>query len=471
MRTSRRAFLRALGGAAIALPFYDMLLGHRPAHAAPGVAKRLIIFYFPDGVPGPSQSGDTSLWHATGNDANYNLPSMLRALEPFKNDCMLFNGVSMGPTDSGSHPGGAKKLLTGVDGGNGESIDQYLARTVGASMPHRAIHLGVQSGAGGAGSDKFISYVSAGSSVAPEDSPVRAFERLFGNGQLGDGSTGGSTGGGSTGSGRATIARASVIDGVLDDMNDLRARLGDAEKPKLDLHLEALRELERRVQAMPVEPPQPGDPPPAQPAASCSAPTLNGAGFVASQLYDPEQFPIHSRMQIDLMVQAMACNLSRVGVIQHSYHTSELIMSRFKDTELHDPGYDMRSHQASHYGARHDYNHREFAEYVDQREWFIGQLAYLLDRLKQTPEDGGNMLDHTLVFACTEVCDGNTHSHDNMPFLLAGQGSGSVRHGRLLQFGYERHSKLLVAIARAMGADLWQFGQASDGPLYGVLPG
>jgi hypothetical protein len=67
------------------------------------------------------------------------------------------------------------------------------------------------------------------------------------------------------------------------------------------------------------------------------------------------------RAQIDTMVLAMACGLSRVGVIQASQHTSELIMSRFRGTEMYDPGFDMRSHQASHYGARQDRSNRLFA--------------------------------------------------------------------------------------------------------------
>ena len=169
------------------------------------------------------------------------------------------------------------------------------------------------------------------------------------------------------------------------------------------------------------------------------------------------------------MVQAMACNLTRVGTLQASHHTSELIMSRFPDTELYDAGYDMRSHQASHYGASHDFGHREFAEYVKQRRWFAGQLAYLLEQLQSRPEADGTMLDYSLVLLCTEVCDGNTHQHDNMPFVLAGGAGGRMAGGRLLDFGTRRHSDLLVSIANAMGDGLRSFGQESNGGLPGLL--
>lgn len=70
---------------------------------------------------------------------------------------------------------------------------------------------------------------------------------------------------------------------------------------------------------------------------------------------------------------------------------------------------------------------------------------------------------------CTEVSDGNTHSHDHMPFIVAGRAGGALSTGRLLDYGYERHGKLLVSIARAMGHQIDRFGDADGGGLPGVL--
>src|SRR5512134_2819995 len=114
-----------IGGAAatVALPFLR-------SRAATGSAKRLIILYHPDGVPGLSSSGQPSEWHPTGSETQFTLPPVLASLQPYRDKCVFFRGLSMGPADSGSHPGGAKKLLTAVDGGNGISIDQRLASTV-----------------------------------------------------------------------------------------------------------------------------------------------------------------------------------------------------------------------------------------------------------------------------------------------------------------------------------------------------
>jgi hypothetical protein len=314
-------------------------------------------------------------------------------------------------------------------------------------MPWRHLYLGAMARHNGASGDKHLSYAAPGITVAPEDDPVAAFGRLF---------TGGTTGGGGTDPRRDR--RLSVIDRSRGELQALRGALGDRDRVRLDLHLESLREVEARIAAM-----SGGG------GATCTDPRIDADGVTPATLYAPERFPQILRAQTDLMVQAMACGRTRVGVIQASHHTSELIMSRFAGTPMYDPGFDMRSHQASHYGPRHDQAHREYRDYLAQRVWWVEQFAYLLDQLAARPEDGGTMLDHSLVLLATEVCDGNTHSHDDMPFVLAGGGGGAIRSGRLLSFGYRRHADLLLAIAHAMGDPLSSFGDASSGPLPGLL--
>jgi hypothetical protein len=365
---------------------------------------------------------------------------MLASLAPYRDRCVFFRGLSLGPADSGSHPGGAKKLLTAVDGGNGISIDRRLASTVGAGDPVPHVYLGAMANQNNASGDKHISYLAPGLTAPPDDDPIAAFDRLFGTASTPDDPRRG--------------RRLSVLDSARGELAALRTRLGQVEQVKLDLHLEAVRQVEQRVMATG--------------AGTCSYPAVDTTGL-AGHLYDADRFPQVLRAQIDLTVQAMACGLTRIGVIQASHHTSELIMSRFPGTAMYDPGFDMRSHQASHYGASHDPSHREFRDYVLQRTWWIEQLAYLLGELAARPEDGGTMLDHSLVLCCTEVCDGNTHLHDDMPFILAGGGGGAIRTGRLLSFGYRRHADLLVAIAQAMGDPLTGFGDASAGALPGLL--
>ena len=450
MNLSRRSLVKAMLGGAAAVPL-AAALGRR-AHAGPalGAAKRLIILYFPDGIPQPD--GQPSRWHMPGGNGAPTLVDTLSPLAPFEDACVFLNNLSMGATDSGSHPGGAKKLLTATDGGNGLSIDRALAKTVGSSAPFSHVYLGAAATYANASGDKYISYPSPGTTVAPQDDPLKAFQELFGQKA---GSGGMMTGAGGMAASAGDAATKSVVDANLAELNDLRAKLGDVEKSKLDLHVEALNELEKQLSPMAGTPP-----------VTCDKPAVDTSGFDASSLFDPAKFPAVLKAQMDVMVQAMACGLTRIGVIQASQHTSELIMSRFPGTELYTPNYDMRSHQASHYGQTSD---AKYDSYVKQRRWFVSQYAYLLDQLKQRPEGNGTMLDNSLVLLCSEVADGNTHKHDDMPFILAGKGGGAIKTGQVLDDGVRRHADLLIAIANAMGDPMTSFGDTSSGPLPGLL--
>lgn len=449
-RMTRRRFLGA-AAAGLALPGALGLLGGE-ARAQGGRARRLLVFYFPDGVPGDSQEGQRSLWHVhEERETGFALPDLLAPLRPWQDRSVFFRGLSMGPADNGSHPGGAQKLLTGVDRGGGESVDRVLARTVGADAPHRHVYLGVQANHNGASGDKHISYVRAGGTVAPEDDPVQAFRRLFG-GDLPPGAPPVDA---------RDAARRSVLDVMRADLESLRGRVAGRERSRLELHLDAVRELELRLGDMPGGPAPMGD--------VCAQMPGSVGAVDQGALYAPERFPALLEAQADVMVRAMACGLTRVGVIQCSHHTTDLLMSAFPGTPMASEGIYMRSHEASHYGARHDFGDAKFRSFVAQRRWFVERYAALLDRLAAMPEGDGTMLDHTVVLLCTEVCDGNTHQHDDMPFVVSGGEAGGLRTGRLLRFGYRRHGDLLAALGRAVGADFDRFGDAGEGPLPGLV--
>lgn len=454
MSLSRRKLLAGLVGGAAAWPLSRLAssslfpgLGDGIARASAGSARRLIVFYFPDGVAGRSQDGEGSLWPARYDAGRVVLSELLEPLSDRARDCVFIDGLSMGGTDEGSHPGGAKKLLTATDGGRGESIDQRLARTVGASAPFRHLYLGVQANADSPPSDTRISYSGPEITAAPEDDPVRAFGRLFGEGVMP-----------TPGEDPRALDR-SILDVASQDLDSLRARVGGAERAKLELHAEALREVEARLAALSG----------GMTGGDCEAPTLGWSGMPSSALHQPENFDQLLRAQIDLTVTAMACGLTKVGVVQCSRHTSELIMSRIPETTFHDPGFDMRSHQASHYGARHDRGNRLFTSFLAQRRYFVDRFRYLLDALAARPEGDGTMLDHSLVLLTSEVSDGNTHSHQDMPFVLAGRGGGCVTTDRVLSHGGRRHGELYVSVARAMGEPMSAFGDSASEPLPGLL--
>lgn len=447
-RLSRRSLLQSLGAAAVAAPFVGLTHAKRARASATMRARRVVFFYFPDGVAGTSQNGDASEWHPIGGQTGFSLPRCLEPLGTRARDVNFLVGLSSGGTDSGSHPGGAKKLLTGVDGGGGMSLDQFLAHGVFSSSPWRHLYLGAHATVNNASGDKFISYPTGGQTVAPEDNPRVAFARLFGGGAAAAPTPG------------LPDARTSILDVVKADLADLRGGLGTSDRARLDTHLQSVREVETRLGTMQ----------PTPPSSTCAAPSLAYAVDDA-QLYDPARFPEVLGAQIDVAVLALSCGMTRCVTLQASHHTSELIMSRFPNTEMFTPNFDMRSHQASHYGAGHDDSRAEYRAYVLQRRYFVAQYKRLLDELASRPDPevaGATLLDTTLVLLCSEVSDGNTHSHDDLPLVLAGSAAGLWSTGRHLTFGYERHHKLLTSIARACGADIGGFGQDSGGTLGGL---
>ncbi len=471
--TRRRLLQAALGGASA------LVAGRRAAFGGgQRRARRVVVFYFPDGVPGRSQSGQPGEWDCRNDNGRVVLSQTLEPLGERWRDCLFPQGLHMGTTDEGSHPGGARKLLTGRDGGNGESVDQWMARTLGRDAPFRHLYLGAMATANNASGDKFISYPSAGMSVAPDDDPVRAFGRLFSGGTV-------MGGGGSPGPAMpppapvddddAAAASRAALGAAEADLLALREALAPSgERARVEQHLEALREVQQRVARLSTTA-TPGDAGVGDAGVSgaptsCASPRLAFAPLSPSALHAPENFPAVLRAQIDVAVQAMACGLTRVSVIQASQHTSELIMSRFMGSEMYDPGFDMRSHQASHYGAQQDQANRLYRDFVRQRRWFVAQFAYLLEQLRARPEDGGTMLDHTVALLCSEVSDGNTHSHAEMPFVLAGRAGGAITPGRVLDgVRGRRHGDLLATLAQAMGGDVQGWGDASGSALPGVL--
>ena len=353
----------------------------------------------------------------------------------------FFRGLSSGDTDNGSHPGAAKKLLTAADYGNNESIDQLLGRTIGADSAWRNLYLGVQANYNNASGDKHIVYPSAGTTMSPQDNPTQAFQDVF--------STFSSS---SPTSSSNDESRKQLINALLEDTLLIRNRLGGIERDKLDYHVSSLQELESRLAQSTV---------PVENSAICSELILSTDGM--EDLYDPGNFPAICKAQLDLAILAMECNLTKVATIQLSHHTSELIMSRFPNTDMYDPNYDMRSHQASHYGSSHDWESREFLAFTQQRVWFVEQFRYLLSQLQNRPEGDGTMLNHSIVVLCSEVADGNTHEHHDLPIIVAGGGSGTIRGGRLMDFTFRSHGDLWTGLAQAMGSDIQHFGYANGG--------
>jgi Protein of unknown function (DUF1552) len=430
----RRAFLRGLGATALIAPFAQRgVLGR--AHAAP--ARRALFVYVPDGcIP--------DLWHPTGSETSFALAPMTEPLASVKRDLVFIDGLTM-YGGGGNHEGGIAKVLTGV---SPKSLDIFLGEQMGQQMPHRSLQLGIGSILQAA--EPTMSFVGTGQPVIPDDNPLNAFERVFGQ---------------ADGSGKRVMSAAdrqkvSVLDAATADLRALQQRLGSSEREKLDLHLDSLRELEDRITTQA-----------ATEIGLCGARGFNPGGFKVlpgdfypKTYHKDENFRTVGELQMDLAVRALSCGATNVVTLSWSHTVSP--------ARLLETGIKRAHHDVSHYGEPDSQSAREF---VIMKRWLMERFASLIQKLANTPEAGDSLLDHTLVVLVSELGDSNRHDHQRVPFVLAGRAGGALKTGRLLDYRgtnqgeNEPHTKLLVSIANIMGSPIDSYGFTGKGT--GPLPG
>lgn len=422
---SRRTLLRSLGASLVLAPFTSGLLRRRAQAAA---AKRALFVYVPDGcIP--------DRFHPEGSETIFTLPEMSAPLEPIKQHLTFIDGLTM-YAGGATHEGGIAKLLTGV---SAQSLDVFLGDRISTGLPFRSLQLGVGSNfENGAGS---MSYIGEGQTVTPDDDPTNVFSRVFGGRPDSDGQ----------GADLDALRRKSVLDAALGDIASLQSKLGATERQKLEVHLDSLREVEARLGGKGL--------------SACDTQSFNREGFTVSptdyypKTYHKEElFQQVGRLQMDLATLALSCGATNVVSLQWSHPVSP--------TRIRDTGVGTGNHDASHYGEPNSQNARDF---TTLKRWFMQEFVYLIERMDQTPDDGGSLLDNTLVLLCSELGDSNVHDHDRVPFVLAGKAGGALTPGRFLDYRGKRagenepHTKLLVSIAQKLGVDIDRFGYEGHG--------
>ena len=459
MQLNRRAFLRGAGGVAIALPFLEIMGGcskGSSSGAGAGVAatrkavtgvngfpKRFIVFFSANGtIP--------TRWVPTGGETDFVMSDILRPLEEagHRNDLLILDGVddevsNHGPGDG--HMKGMGCLLTGTEllegdaftGGNGElagwgggiSIDQELANNIADDTRFKSLEFGVRTG--GATVWSRMSYSAPDQPLPPTDSPYTMFDRVFGD-----------LGADPFGVEKLRAQRHTVLDTVMEDYARLNARLGAADRARLEEHLETIRGVESRLDNG------------GEIGGECQVPNV-GTPIDPSQAVN---YPVVGDLQMDLLTMAMACDLTRVATLQWSRSVSGQTFGHL------DPAIPEGHHDLSHEG---DSNTYAFESLVRINTWYSTKLAELITRLKAVPEGPGTMFDNTVILVCNELGKGNSHTRMNQPFLLAGSAGGYFRTGRFLTYaGTTPHNKLLVSLCQAFGLSRTTFGN----PVYGSGP-
>ncbi len=244
---------------------------------------------------------------------------------------------------------------------------------------------------------------------------------------------------------RLLLRRRSVLDAVHADFDRLKQRVSRADAEKLERHASSLRDVESRLGRIAEQP------------AGCSADRPSGI----DDIHFAAEFGEVMRAQIDLLVHALACDVTRVGSLQCS---TAVNACRFMFMD----GMDREGHNLSHTGNGDETSQ---ARWEQMLTWYAEQFAYLLDRLKDVPEGDGTLLDNTLVLWGMEISRGNTHSLEDMPFILAGNAGGGLRTGRYLKYQGASHNDLLVSMLNALDIDDVTFGDPRycSGPLPGLV--
>jgi hypothetical protein len=449
-KLDRRTVLRGAGTIAIALPWLEIMGEPKSAQAATAAPKRFLSVYTPGGTVAEK------FWPTGTADA----PVLGQILTPLKDvfpQMLALKGLSMTKVwqelNGEQHQAGICSLLTGVaQPGAGKypkagSLDQVIATKIqkdleaqgaGKSYARKSLQLAIRWATGKSHGllhpINSLNFDDQGtnSPIAPQLDPKDVFQTLFGAVKPGTDAT-------------AELARKkSILDYVSGRYTKLGMRLGAADKAKLDQHLTKIRALEASLGKGNLM------------GAACKPPTLiDTKGYNATTGLNADDngavkdaatdamIPTVGKFMMDMMVMALACDLTGVGSFQWS------------DTEAKHtfPWLNLSEH---HHFYQHDGNFRP-VECAQINAWYSEMHAYMLTAMKNVDMGGHSLLDETLVFFGSELSHPPDHTKENMPFLLAG---GGIKGGRVVSFNNVPHNNLLVAILNMFGHNVTSFGNA-----------
>ena len=443
-RISRRTVLRGLG-VSVALPLLEaMPIGSLHAGSADrgGAPLRMAFIYVPNGVHMPD-------WTPLSLGTDFELPMILEPLRAVRDDLLVLSGLTLNPARAlgdggGDHARAMASFLTGrhprkTDGADlraGISVDQLAAGVLGRSTRFPSLEIGCEGGRNAGECDhgyscayqSNLSWQSESTPVAKQINPRLVFDRLFG-----------SPGGGQTNVDPARSDRRlkSILDFIGEDARQLRNVLGISDRRKLDEYLTGVREIEQRISH-------------ARPAVD-----VGGAKY-PRPLGIPADYQEHLRLMSDLLVLAFQSNSTRVATFVFANDGSNRSYPAIGVPDGH--------HDLSHHGA--DLAKQERIRKINR--FHTAGLAELLGKLKSIPEGEGTLLDHCMIAYGSGISDGNSHSHNDLPILLAGQANGAIKAGRHIRYPQETPlTNLYLTMLDLVGVKVERFGD-STGRLSGL---
>ncbi|MCJ8312076.1 MAG: DUF1552 domain-containing protein [Saccharospirillaceae bacterium] len=433
---TRRRVLRNTLKSAAAIPF----LSHLPSFGASEEAKKKFIMMF-----SPNGTMQSEFW-PEGSETEFTFKRVLEPLTPIKDDVILYQGMHNQVEKPGdTHQRGmgglwtAKKLTEGGSkGGNpgdtpvawagGASIDQVIANLIGTQTRFKSLEYGVASGSANIWTR--MCYLDRDVPMEPEMDPYVAFSRLYGS----------ASSDGVSEQTQRSIRLNSVLDDVSDDLSSIRNFLSAEDRQKLEYHTQYVRQIEQTLQAPDIS----GD---------CYMPTLG----VRVEINKDENIPKIGKLFMDLIVSALACGQTQVASLQWTRAVSQAQYTFLDVYKSH--------HVLSHYSDGVEW---AFEAITKINNWYAQQFAYLVKKLKETPDPSGqgSLLDNSFMIWGNELGKGDSHSLRDIPFVSAGSLQGAFNTGRYIrQESQQPHAKLLTSIANAYGANLTGFGDFEEGEL------
>jgi hypothetical protein len=453
LKVSRRKFLAAAGGSALALPFLRALPGYGQTET-----KRFLILAFCGNGVVRHTWGAEKLGAGRGNILLHD--SFKVALDPYKEYITIVNGLRNKSADDigGTHEGGMASLWTG---GKGPSIDQIVGPALGGVRPTLEFRVMSNEDETNRGQNNRMIFDASGVPIDPREDAVAAATQLFAGIGMTDPAVA-----------RNDMLRAQVFAQLGQELASIKPRLCAEDQT----HLEALRSgwdaVQQRLKDAKM--------------LSCTKPTAT----TSSGYYYRDR----SRSMIDVLVASLACDLTRTASLQWSQGRSDWVPGAFLgiNEKHHDISHQQPNHESLiHYdgtvmGPVDDSLHPTAQELSTNavvwdkltkiNTFYAEEFAYLLKRLKETPvSGGGTLLDQALIAWGTEIDNGNSHDHFDMPFVLAGGGAGRLNRGtvvdypRSINFGGEQytnppglryHADLLLTIAKILNVPLSAIGPA-----------
>jgi hypothetical protein len=432
---SRRHFLRGTG-VALALPWLEsmpLLAADTPAAKASNQPPlRFATIYFSNGV-------EPAHWWAKGAGASMTFGKAAEPLAPIREDLTFIRGLFHQSAFVSKSPHlGRMNVLSGApvsldpnDIRVGTSFDQILAKRIGGATPLPSLVLGIEPNELRLEDGLSMIYGSAISWASPtkpatkEIYPARAFDALVGDG-------------------KGRQLDRSILDAVLQQSNSLKPKISNGDQKKLDEYLESVRDIEKRLERASHEERLEG-----------WRPTLKQPNMPRPADELPQDVPAHMKLMLDLIVLAFQMDKTRIVSLMLNNDLSQM---NFKFIE------GVRG--ALHLDLTHNGNAPEIeAMYLKTNQFHMQQFTYLVQKMKAIDEGGRSLLDSSILMMHSNLLDGNTHSADEIPVLLAGGSAAGLKNGRILNYmerGDENRKacSLYLSLMDRMGVNLDRFGDA-----------